>query len=133
QVRTVLDWKAIEPSAPGTAFPATPANPARAPRAPRRGALAVCRPRKHRATARPTRRGGKQAASERDIVVEILGRGRRRAGLLLGARRCAGARPAAEHLHVVRDDLGRPTAVAVPILPLAGPQAARYIHLRALA
>src|SRR5690606_23914558 len=72
--------------------------------------------------------------SERDIVVEILdrragGRGRR----LLGPRRRPGAGTAAEHLHVVGDDLRRPAVVTVTILPLARPQAPFDVHLRALA
>src|SRR5690606_20109000 len=74
--------------------------------------------------------------SERNVVVEILGRrpGRGPGGarLLLRAGRRTGARTAAEHLHLVRDDLGRPPVVAVPILPLAGAEPPLDVHLRAL-
>src|SRR5690606_3363903 len=71
--------------------------------------------------------------SERDVVVEILRRGGRRARRLLGPRRGARARTAAEHLHVVGDDLRGPPVVAVPVLPLAGAQPPLDVHLRALA
>src|SRR5690606_3672064 len=74
--------------------------------------------------------------SERDIVVEILarrpGRPSGRACLLLRAGRCTGARAAAQHLHLVRDDLGGPAVVTVPILPFAGTETPLDVHLRAL-
>src|SRR5687768_17259391 len=86
------------------------------------------------------------AASERDVVVEIvaLHSSSRGAGILLtlpwlrwpAARAAAGpasATSAAEHLQLIRDDLGGITLVALFVLPLARAQAPLDVDLRALA
>ena len=43
------------------------------------------------------------------------------------------AAAAAQHLHLVSHDLGRPAIVAIPVLPFAGTQLALDIDLRSLA
>src|SRR5271169_4779029 len=92
------------------------------------------------------------APLERDVVVEVLfaARRRRRRGCRLiiivpwrraapraavgAAAHCArGARPAAQHLHIVGNDLGGKPVISLLVLPFSGAQFTFDEHLRALA
>src|SRR5450631_3726529 len=72
--------------------------------------------------------------SRRRLIVVVPGRRATPGGAFRAAAGAAGAaRTAAEHLHVVGDDLGRKAIIPLFILPFSGPQSALDKYLRAFA